>query len=69
MELTMRCVNCKAIQLCKHTFGSYWRDKSSDGQGCKYPLDPPKRTAPPVRPSKRHSAPPVRMRTQELFKQ
>jgi len=23
----------------------------------------------PVRPSKRHSAPPVRMRTQELFKQ
>ena len=69
MELKMRCADCGAIGLCRHIFGRYWPDRSNNGQGCNCPLDPPKRTAPPVRPSKRHSAPPVRMRTQQLFKQ
>ena len=32
------CAQCPAVERCKHTFGRFWRDKSSGGTGCNVPL-------------------------------
>jgi hypothetical protein len=36
-----KCEECLAdVQaVCRHAFGKYWNDKSTNGEGCDYPLD------------------------------
>lgn len=36
-----KCGECPAeVQtVCKHAFGKYWGDKSTNGEGCDFPLD------------------------------
>lgn len=34
----MTCDVCPAIADCKHAFGKFWPDKSSNGTGCKHPF-------------------------------
>jgi len=40
-DIVRRCENCPewTQTVCRHAFGAYWRDKSGDGTGCRYPLD------------------------------
>lgn len=48
-----RCAVCQAVRECKHTFGKYWAEKSSNGTGCNYPVKPylpAKPLPPPTRP-------------------
>ena len=36
-----KCEVCPAeVQaVCRHAFGKYWNDKSTNGEGCDFPLD------------------------------
>ena len=36
-----KCKACPAevMAVCRHAFGKYWNDKSTNGEGCDYPLD------------------------------
>lgn len=40
-DIVRRCENCPewTQTVCRHAFGAYWRGKSGDGTGCRYPLD------------------------------
>ena len=36
-----KCEACPAevMAVCRHAFGKYWGDKSTNGEGCDFPLD------------------------------
>ena len=36
-----KCEACptEVMAVCRHAFGKYWNDKSTNGEGCDYPLD------------------------------
>ena len=39
--MARKCEVCPAeVQaVCRHAFGKYWNDKSTNGEGCDFPLD------------------------------
>ena len=39
--MTRKCEACPAevMAVCRHAFGKYWGDKSTNGEGCDFPLD------------------------------
>ncbi|MBR6588434.1 MAG: hypothetical protein IKK82_13570 [Kiritimatiellae bacterium] len=37
-QFAAQCDSCTAIATCKRTFGRFWSDKSSSGNGCNHPL-------------------------------
>lgn len=36
-----KCAECPewTQTVCRHAFGKFWNDKSSNGEGCEHPLD------------------------------
>ena len=36
-----KCEACptEVMAVCRHAFGKYWNDKSTNGEGCDFPLD------------------------------
>ena len=40
-DMKRKCEACPAevMAVCRHAFGKFWGDKSTNGEGCDFPLD------------------------------